>query len=281
MEENQNQQNSFNNYGKMMVNTLRMPLWRQLINSFCGARKYPQFLQLPGGSVVLYFFFLVFIVTIFSVVVPNVGYTIGVGGLTHYITETIPDFELKNGKLAVDGTMEYESGSVKLYVNTEETEYTKEDIDENAYVQILVSSSNLLLYSNGMVNSYSFSDFSGVSWDKKQLLQSVPLLYVLMVLYWVISYLGKILYILSTVLLLAVVGMFSNSMYQFGMSFKQLFILALYATTIISILESINTALALVSSTIAGMVGMIWTAFVFFAALAICGSLNRAGKGVN
>ena len=61
MEENQNQQNSFNNYGKMTVNTLRMPLWRQLINSFCGARKYPQFLQLPGGSVVLYFFFLVFI----------------------------------------------------------------------------------------------------------------------------------------------------------------------------------------------------------------------------
>lgn len=280
MEENQNQQNQ-NGLGwqqKMSCMPEKLPLWKQFLNSFCGARRYPQYLRLSSGSVVLYFFFLIGIITIFSVVVPTLGYLIGVGGVGHYINEKIPDFTLKDGVLSFDSTMEYESATAKLYLDTDVEEYTKKDVDDKAYMQILVSRSNILLYSNGLITNYAFKDFGDITFSKEQLLEYVPLIYVCIVLYGICAYLVRAVYALSTMLLLAVVGMFSNSMYQFGLKFRQLFTLALYSTTITAILEAVNTALHLVSGTTASMVGMLWSAFVFFSALTICGSLHKAGK---
>ncbi len=276
----ENEQKRFNEQWKKLMPEFSadMPLWKQMVNSFRGTRYYPQFLMQNGSRAIVYFFFLILMVCIFSVIVPTVGTVAGMGGIKTYIQERIPEFSLKDGVLTSSFPLEYENAATKFYLDTDTYRYTKADVDDNIYMHILVSKTNALVYANGMVTDYNFADFKDLSFNKDMLIDGVPIIYLCLVLFCVIAYLMQAISTASTMLLLAVIGMLFNSFNGFGLRFGQLFTLAVYATTIVSMLEAVNAGLRVISAVVVSTAGMVWTAFVFFGALVICGVLKKGGQ---
>ncbi len=276
----ENEQKRFNEQWKKLMPEFSadMPLWKQMVNSFRGTRYYPQFLMQNGSRAIVYFFFLILMVCIFSVIVPTVGTVVGMGGIAAYIEEHIPEFSLKDGVLTSSSPLEYENATTKFYLDTDTYKYTKADVDDNIYMHILVSKTNALVYANGMVTDYRFADFKDLTFNKDVLIDGVPFIYLCLVLFCVIAYLMQAISTASTMLLLAAIGMLFNSFNGFGLRFGQLFTLAVYATTIVAMLEAVNASLRLISAVVVSMAGMVWTAFVFFGALMICGILKKGGQ---
>lgn len=200
------------------------------------------------------------------------------GGISNYIKDKIPDFTLENGVLNSEYPITYESSSIHFYLDTSVEKYEEKDIDKSNAVQILVSKSNAIMYSGGLVSNYQFKDLAMLKYSKKQLLKDVWLIYVVILFYVVIAYISEAFNIIVTVLLFAFVGLFSNNMYQFTLSFGQLVSLGIYATAIVTVLESVNSALGLISATAVSVVGMIWSAFYYFNSLMICGQKKRQGE---
>lgn len=263
---------------KQAVELSRVPLSMQYINSFRGARYYPPYLSLSTGKVVGYFFFLNAIVTLLAVIVPMIGYIVGMGGIGQYLRDNVPEFSLQNGVLAIEETVEYETTDLRITIDSKVENYTKDDLNTKRFMELLAGKNNAIINNGGMVSEITYKDYPFLSMDKEGLIQNTPVFYLLLVFLFVVAYFGQAIYIISTILLLALVGLMSNSMYQFDLRFGQLMKLAVYATTILSTLEAVNTALNLISATVASVVGMVWTAFVFFAAVTICGQLKKMGK---
>lgn len=260
------------------VELTRVPLWLQYINSFRGARHYPQYLSLSTGKVVGYFFFLTFIVTLLAIVVPTIGQLVGIGGVRQYLQDNIPEFALKNGALTIEEAIEYDTSDVVININPQVERYSKDDLNPNRSMELLAGKYSAVINMAGVVSEIDYKDYSFLSMDKQSVLDNSSMFYLSLILILAAAYLGQTIYIVSTVLLLALVGLLSNGMYQFSLSFGQLMKLAVYSTTILSTVEAVNTALNLFSVTIASMVGMIWTAIVFFGAVMVCGQLKNMGK---
>ena len=253
----------------------KLAIWEQFLYAFKGAKYYPVLLAQRKISKIQFFFFLLLVICVFSVFVPVTGYLIGVGGIGNYIEEKIPNFTLQDGQLWMDGTIAYENATMKLYGDANIERYTKTDVDKEAYMQILVSRTNVLVYSGGYVMDYPFAQYSAVTFSKENLQDMVPLLYCMMLFGVVIMICSQAVNLSLTILMFVLVGQISNYMYQYRLRFGQMFVLALYAVTITFTLESVNASLQLVSGTIVSMVGMIWAAVNYFTALAICGRKNQ------
>ena len=252
----------------------KLAIWEQFLGAFKGVRNYPILISQKKTSKVQYFFFLLLVICIFTVFVPVTGYLIGVGGIGNYIEEKIPEFTLSGGQLQMEGTVAYESATMKLYGDTTIERYTKSDVDENAYVQILISRTNVLVYSGGYVMDYPLEQYGAITFSKSNLQDMVPLIYCMILFYVVVLICSQAVNLLLTILMFVLVGQISNYLYHYGLSFGQMFALALYAVTISFTLESINTSLQLMSGTVVSMIGMIWAAVYYFMALNLCGRKN-------
>lgn len=263
---------------KRIVELNKVPLFVQYLNSFKGAKYYPPYLSLSTGKVVGYFFFLTAIVTLLSIVVPTIGYIVGIGGIGQYMQEHVPEFSLQNGMLAIEEVVEYENGNTRIYISSDVETYSKDDLNPKLSMELLAGKHNAMINVDGVVSEIRYKDYNTLSMDKEGLLKNTPLFYLSLIFVFIAGYFGQAIYIISTVLLLAVIGLMSNSMYQFKLQFGQLMRLAVYATTILCTLEAVNRALNLISVTIASVVGMVWTAFVFFGAVTVCGQLKNMGK---
>ena len=269
--QNNNIQQPESNQQSFRAEKKKIPLWEQFLATFQGAKHYLGLLQQDSAVYVKYFCFLLVLVSLLVVIVPMAGYLIGVGGLHNYVQERIPDFQLENGQLQMEETIEYETSTLKLYGDTDVAVYTKENVDKDAYVQILISKTNVLVYSGGYVMDYPFADYKQVNFNKENLLSMVPWFYCLVALSIVISIIAQACSILFTMLLFSAFGMITNQMMPKRLRFGQLFTLAMYAVTITYTLESLNSVMQLLSPTIVSAVGILWASFTFFAAIRMCG----------
>lgn len=249
----------------------KLAIWEQFLCAFKGAKYYPQLLAQKKTVKIQYFFFLLLIICVFTAFVPVTGYLIGVGGVGQYIEEKIPEFTLQDGMLMMEGTVAYENEAMKLYGCTDVERYTKADVDQKAYVQILISRTNVLVYNSGYVMDYPFAQYEAITFSKSDLKDLVPIIYCMILFYVVILICVQAVNLLVTMLMFVLVGQISNYLYQYRLRFGQMFALAMYAATVIFTLESVNTSLQLVPGMMVSMVGMIWAAVNYFTALNICG----------
>ena len=166
-----------------------------------------------------------------------------------------------------------------IKADTAADSYSSADLSKKKGMEVLISKSNMLLYSQGMTQQIRFSDYKMVKLNKKALLQSAVPYYILLGFYVLFSHFGQARSLFTTVILLALMGTFTNRLYEKRLPFSALLKLAVYATTLLGIVEAVNTGFTLVSGTAASIVGMLWTAFVYFSAVAISVSLLNRQNG--
>lgn len=258
---------------------IRPPMWIQFLNAFRGPKNYPQYLKLSGGRVTGYYFFLVMIITLLAVCVPLTGFLVAKSGLMTYLNSAIPEFEFVEGELTLLEPYEYQNEDVLIKADTSAASYDSGDLSKTKSMEVLISKSNMILYSQGMTQQIRFSDYKMVTINKAQMLQSPVPYYILLGFYVIFSYFGQGLSLFTTVILLALMGTFTNRLYEKRLPFSALLKLAVYASTLLGIVEAVNTGFSLVSGTAASIVGMLWTAFVYFSAVAVSVSLLNRSNG--
>lgn len=272
MEEQKNQTNEMNS-GQKTVEPY--PMWKILITCFQGARKYPELLKQKSNKKVCYFFFLLLISSIFSFVVPITGYILGVGGIGNYIENRVPEFTFENGMLDVESPITYEREGAKIYVDTSVESYSKADLDDTMAVEMLVSKTNVIMLQNRVVEEMKLSDLSPIHCSKQGLLNHIPLFYVLIVGAYLFSYLSDAMSLLLLMVMLVLIGWLTSNVNQADLKFSQLFSLALFASTMQLLIQSVNGAIGILSPMTANIIGVVWTAFVYFGAITWIGYKNR------
>lgn len=222
-----------------------MNIFEEMLLSVSSIGSYKQFLQNKKGKVfgfgvtfmALYFLITLLIPSLVSILSPT-------GGI-HRFVENIPDFELSNGVLWVDGVYEYDEGGDYVLVDTD-PDYVFYDFDEiEPYFRdytsvILLDSEKIFVKGNGQVQGMYFSDLGkGFEISKKSFREFAPVIYVCYVMFMISAYIWMTAMYFFGVLFVALIGLAAAAVMKSRLTFGQIYLLGIYSRTLPLIIKAV------------------------------------------
>lgn len=232
----------------------------QIILAVAKPKQYYKLMSLKSGTVVLYTLLMAFLLMAMTYVIPLTGWLLSYGGFEGFLEKQIPDFTLKDGKLTMNQEIVIKvAGVSEFLVDTSKDKVTVKDLDDSYSQQILVSKSNMIIYSMGSASEVQFDQMKEVQFNKASLSQFVPILYGGAVIMAVVQLvLNFVQYIISAFLYgliaMAYVGLEGKNV-TLGGATKA----AIYAKTLAALVGAFNTVEGLVSEGIWSFVAMFLT----------------------
>lgn len=224
-----------------------MNVFKQMIWSVAGVKKYPILMKLRAGRCVRYMLFLTFIYAFCLTVVPGTRFLAEAGGLHAIIDEYVPEFQLKDGVLTMEETYNLDENGLLVFVDTEYawlSEYSSDDIyslANNYEGVLLIDSEGWVVKSNREVNATSFKQL-GLECSKSDLHGWVKYVYVIMGIVLLLAWLGSAFTFLFGALFVALAGMIIKSVLRVNITFGQVFKLSVYAKTLMVLIKAVIAA---------------------------------------
>ncbi len=157
--------------------------------------------------------------------------------------ERVPDFELKDGRLWVDDTVEMEQGGVYLRIDTENDFYFRdmnelEDLLSDYSSVVILDSEKFILKSGDEIMGSYYTDLN-LELDRSDLAKFVPLLYLLYAIFMLFLYVWTTALFFFGVLILALAGMAIASYLRCELTFGQIYILGVYSRTLPLLIKAV------------------------------------------
>lgn len=226
-----------------------MNILKEMILSTYSIESYKQFLQNKKSKVFAFgvtfmaFYFLI------TLLIPSLVSIFSPTGGIHRFVEDIPDFELSDGVLWVDGVYEFDERDVYVLVDTD-PDYVFYDFDEmepyfRDYTSVLlIDSEKIFIKSEGQVQGMYFSDLGkGFEISKKNLRELAQGLYVCYVMFMIFAYIWMTAMYFFGVLIVALIGMAVASVMKCRLTFGQLYLLGIYTRTLPLIIKALLSLL--------------------------------------
>lgn len=193
------------------------------------------------GYVCLLVAFIVFVES----VIPFAAWDVSVGGFKNLILNRIPAFTLSGGTMEIETPIEFSVGNtLRVSVDSEVENYGQKDLDENYAEEILISQGNLLMKAANRIYSLSFHEVKDMMVNNESLARAIPVLHMMTGIFFVISYGTRLVQYLITAAFFALlchVGVRKED--GKAITFKEVFLIAVYARTLFALLESVNLCL--------------------------------------
>jgi len=243
-----------------------MNILEQFTNSLWNFGSYRTLSRLRGGKSFLYIFLLfTLIYIVFSVNVSSEINT-GIDILKTAMEDNIPDFSLSGGRFYFDGPQPYRIQEQNYLFIIDTSGATLPEVLYETGNGILITETEIAVLSAG---SMEITPFSTIPFEitKDQIMNFLPNLmvfvYIFLVIWYLISFAGK----LIGILVLTLIAMIANAIFNQRLSFGNLWNIAIYASTLPMILKLVHT---LLNTPLTGLFFFIyWGVAITYAFLAV------------
>lgn len=211
-----------------------MNVFQELALSIYSYGSYSQFLKNKKGKVFGFGVLLATIYFLLTMIVPEAIHAAGSAGVIQSLQESIPDFELEDGRLWVEESVDIKSGLNYIYVNTDEDlqpDKVQEILADWRGNVLLLDSEKVIIRNQGQVQQMYFSDM-GLELDREDLVQFLPLLYVFYAVFLIFAYVWMVGLFFFGVLFVALLGMIVASCMKYDLTFGQLYQIGIYSRTL-------------------------------------------------
>lgn len=236
----------------METETKRLGFFDQVIYSIQPAR-YKELIGQKRRTVIGYTILLLILLTIMNFIVPVAGFFASVGGYDQFVTEGLPDIELKDGMLTVSNRIETgKNSATHVLVDTSIEKAAIDDINKEEYVaEVLITRKNMVIYNSGMdAMELDFSQFDGIVLNNKGLLDLKMIVYLFLVICFFTSLATQVFNYLLEAAFIAILcwGPFTVRGAK-RMEYSKIFAAAIYAKTIPELFVAFNNSAGWISNT--------------------------------
>lgn len=200
--------------------------------------QYFRLTRITGGRVIGFVFLFALIISLFDIV-PSLYNFVGPNGITNYLHEDLPAFEMSNGELYVDGQYEEDDGRTYMLIDTTVDKFSKDDVNDLYDQVLLISKTNAIMYQVGNYQDYQFSQYKTLSFDNEILDKLLPLFYLIVALVVIFTYLFTVGGYFFTALLYSLVGLIVSSITHANLKYAAIYKTAIYGKVTASILIAI------------------------------------------
>lgn len=213
-----------------------MNVFTEMAHAVYDVKSYPEFLKDRKRKTFLFGFLLALFYFALTVMIPVGQFKMATGGIINMLDVYLPDFELRDGKLFVDGVFELEEGNSYIYVNTEEGyQINESQLRERMlnYEALVVADSERLVFQNhGRIQYLDFADL-GTSYMTKSIMLKMFRPYMKAVI-WIslicIFLFMEFSFFFGT-LVVALAAMIAASAMKSSMTFGELYQMSVYSRT--------------------------------------------------
>lgn len=223
-----------------------MKLSDRFITAMFLPKEYGKLLKLKMNKMVSFIVCLILLVTVIQFAIPNLAAIAGMGGIKNIVLNVVPEFSLKDGVFHYDEKLEQKDEEMQTYVliDTSVEAFTKDDVPENMIQAILVSKSNMLMFSSmgglGTYQESKFSDLKSITVTNQSVANMAPFIYATLLFFFGIAYIftmGK--YLFMALIFAGMVFLFIRTVmpkFTFGKTYKT----ALFAQAIGVLVEAVS-----------------------------------------
>ena len=228
-----------------MVEEKQVGFWQRYFIACFRPSRYTELFSKKKGVHVGYLLLLMVFLFFIEGIIPFAAWDITVGGYRNLVLNRVPEFTIQDGVMKMDNPMEFTIGqATRVCVSSDVEKYKADDFDNKYSEEILVSSTNILFKAAGRMTEVSMDSFKGRTINNETLASASPLFHVMVGIYFIVSFLtcaARYLIQAGFFAILCRVGVRTED--GRTVSFKQVFLIALYARTLFAVLESINICL--------------------------------------
>lgn len=208
------------------------------VNAMFLPKEYHKLLQLRTGKTILYLLILFLLASFVQYAIPVLGAIAGMGGIREIAMYELPQFSLDKGKLWVEEPYEVkdEVSGVYIRLDTDVEAFDKEDAPTDMLESVLISSSNMLVYSSmgtmgGIAQESGFDELKDITFNNELLAEMAPFLYgMIFSIYLIALVMMVIKYLIASLLYAVVMYMLAKTM-MVDITFGGMYKTALFAGT--------------------------------------------------
>jgi hypothetical protein len=216
----------------------RFNFFEQLSYAVAKPMQYYRLTKVSGAGLTGFVFLFTLIISLFTVI-PMFYTMIGPNGLSRYLRNELPEFDLSNGELYVSTAYEEVSEDIYIRVDTNVGSFRAEDIDTDYSRVILISRTNLIIKSSGRVQEFDFADLQGLHVDNSIVAAAIPFIYLFLIFIAVIIYIFTAGYYFLSALFYSLVGLIVSSVRHANLTYATIFKTAVYSKVTIGILYAL------------------------------------------
>lgn len=186
----------FYNYGGSQEPRKAPNIFQQFALAFVPP-QYDRLTKVKTGSMICF----VILLTLIATLISGISLAVGMSSLSDSSwTDALPDFKVSGGKLHMDGDFVYDENRTFIYMTDQITGFTYKDASEladNGYRNILLAGRDgLSLMQNGEYKQVDYDSLgTELEISKDWIVETfVPLMMVMMVLVYIIFYVGRTLW---------------------------------------------------------------------------------------
>ncbi|MCQ2492115.1 MAG: DUF1189 domain-containing protein [Lachnospiraceae bacterium] len=236
-----------------------------IITAVTKPADYEKIIGIKKRFILLYILLVAVLMSTIQVIIPAAAFAVSIGGPKHFIEETLPAFEYKDGTFSIAHKIDINGKAIRIVADSDVKEYTEKDIDEDKLVEVLVSENNMLMINRMSRENYDLK-FKDLKTDKtftnKNLTELLPYFYISMAFGAVTATMMVIFHYLYNAIFLAVCGVIATMRSPIKLRFKDLYLFAIMARTIPAFIQSLCFAsgLKILSS---GIISFVFTVAEF------------------
>lgn len=200
--------------------------------------QYYRLTKVSGARLTGFVFLFTLITSLFTII-PMFYSMVGPNGLSHYLRNDLPEFDLSNGELYVSSAYEEDTNGTYIHIDTDVNSFSTADVDNSYSEVILISRTNLVMKSGGRIQEVNFSELGGMHIDNSIVNAIIPFLYLIMFFAAIIVYICIAGYYFFSALLYSLIGLIVSSVRNANLTYATIFKTAVYSKVTISIVYAL------------------------------------------
>ena len=232
---------------------------KQIILAITKPKEYKKLSKVKGGRLVGFVFLLVLITTILSPGITFVKTVIGSEDVISSLYNNAPDFSLQEGEFYIEEPYEFKDIDSNSYIllDSDVAFFERKDIDPSFDTIILISKTNIIIYTDSEIKEYTLDVFDFMDINKESLLSLKPIFTVILGFGFVIVYFALVSWYFFSSLLYSIIGVFVSNVTKSNLSFGTIFKMAVYSKVTIKILYAIlNLANISISNNLSNLIAI-------------------------
>lgn len=214
-----------------------MNIFKELAFSMYRFESYQSFLKNKKLKTFCYGLLILAIYFTLSIAIPFARFQMTTGGIGNIVDNYLPDFALERGEMWIEEPFLFEEGDMYVEIDTTEGKYfddaSKMKSFLNQYRQvILIDSEKVIIKDGADIQSLYFSDVSGESFTKADIMEFMPMVDVIIGAVLVFLFFWFLALFFFGVLWLALLGLAIASFVKVRLTFGQVYKLAIYSRTL-------------------------------------------------
>ncbi len=221
----------------------KLSWWKQFEIACFKPRQYKKLLSVGKGRLICFFTLISFLITFLGFGMDLFAFSASVGGTKNFIRNRLPAFELRNGELTIDETMDFTIAGCRVAADTKKNQVDMNELNDKYDIELIFAKKEMVIKNNTLqqiTSKISFQEHKDVVFNNQTMVSLIPMIYFIAIAAFGFTWIANIIKYLFFCAFISFLTYMNQKVREDGVTFGEIFQLSIYARVPFQLIETIG-----------------------------------------